>query len=89
MVDIHALVIIGGRMPPRALGMIVEWGAQHRKELLDLWELAANGQSLYKLPPLEWGTIAASIQDSIEPCFEAIEDDWSSEARPVVKEVEL
>ena len=53
VVDIHTLVIIGGYMPPRALGMIVEWGAQHQEELLDLWELAANGQPLHKLPPLE------------------------------------
>ena len=53
VIDVHTLVIIGGYMPPRALGMIVEWGSQHQKELLDLWELAANGQPLHKLPPLE------------------------------------
>ena len=53
VIDVHPLVIIGGYMPPRALGMIVEWGSQHQKELLDLWELAANGQPLHKLPPLE------------------------------------
>ena len=53
VVDIHTLVIFSGYMPPRALGMIVEWGAQHRKELLDLWELAANGQPLHKVAPLE------------------------------------
>lgn len=53
VVDIHTLVIIGGHVPPRALGMIVEWGAQHQKELLDLWELAANGQRLHRIAPLE------------------------------------
>ena len=53
VVDIHTLVVIGGSMPPRALGMIVEWGAQHQQELLDLWELAVFGQQLHGIAPLE------------------------------------
>jgi len=50
--DIRTLVAIGGDLPPRVLGMVVEWASEHRAELLDLWERAANHQSLYKLPPL-------------------------------------
>lgn len=53
VIDIHTLAIIGGYMPPRALGMIVEWGLQHRRELIDLWQLAAENQPLHSLPPLE------------------------------------
>jgi len=53
VIDIHTLVVIGGRIPPRALGLIVEWASQHREELLELWERAAHHQPLYKLPPLE------------------------------------
>ena len=53
VIDIRALVVIGGRLPPRALGMAIEWASQHRDELLALWELAANHQPLHKLPPLE------------------------------------
>ena len=53
VIDIHRLVVIGGRVSPRALGMIVEWGAQHRQELLDLWELAAEWQPLHEIAPLE------------------------------------
>lgn len=53
VIDIHTLVAIGGCLPPRALGMVVEWASEHREELLVLWERATNHQSLYKLPPLK------------------------------------
>ncbi|MFQ5592853.1 MAG: DUF4160 domain-containing protein [Anaerolineae bacterium] len=53
VIDIHTLVAIGGYLPPRVLGMVIEWASLHRDELLDLWDRAADGQSLYKLPPLE------------------------------------
>ncbi len=53
LVDIHTLTVIEGALPPRALGMVVEWAALHRDELSDLWSRAANKQSLYKMPPLK------------------------------------
>lgn len=53
VIDIQALVVIGGYLPPRVLGMVIEWASQHQGELLDLWERAANNQPLYKVPPLE------------------------------------
>jgi len=53
MVDIHALIIIGGHLPPRVLGMVIEWASQHQRELLELWDRAGNNQPLYKVPPLE------------------------------------
>ena len=53
VVDIHTLIVIGGYLPPRALGMVVEWASQHREELLDLWSRAANHQPLFQIPPLE------------------------------------
>ncbi len=52
VIDIRTLVVIGGHLPPRALGLVVEWASQHQAELLELWELASNHQPLYKLPPL-------------------------------------
>lgn len=53
VIDIRTLVAIGGDLPPRAFGMVVEWGLMHRDELLVLWERAAHQQPLYKLPPLK------------------------------------
>ncbi|GIW93206.1 MAG: hypothetical protein KatS3mg110_1247 [Pirellulaceae bacterium] len=52
VIDIRTLVVIGGHLPPRALGLVVEWASQHQANLLQLWERAANHQPLFKLPPL-------------------------------------
>ncbi|OGO33396.1 MAG: transcriptional regulator, partial [Chloroflexi bacterium RBG_16_56_8] len=53
LIEIRTLTTIEGALPPRALGMVVEWGAEHQQELLDLWERASHKQSLYKVPPLK------------------------------------
>jgi len=52
LVDIRTLMMIHGDLSPRALGLVVEWAAQHREALLDLWERAQKHQPLYRLPPL-------------------------------------
>lgn len=52
LIDVRTLIVIGGHLPPRALGLVIEWASQHQAELLELWERAANYQSLFKLPPL-------------------------------------
>ena len=52
VVDINSLVIVGGYLPPRVLGLVVEWAAQHRGELLALWDRAGKMQPLSKIPPL-------------------------------------
>ena len=52
-IDIQGLVIIQGELPPRVLGMVVEWGSQHRDELLELWELSSKNQALHKIEPLK------------------------------------
>jgi len=53
VVDIHTLIAFGGYLPPRALGMVVEWALQHQEELLDLWERAAKNLPLYRVAPLD------------------------------------
>ncbi len=39
-VSIDTLAVIGGSLPPRVLGLALEWAALHRAELMELWELA-------------------------------------------------
>lgn len=51
--EIRTLSVISGSLPPRVLGMVIEWASEHQQELLDLWERAANHQPLHKLPPLK------------------------------------
>ncbi len=53
VIDIHNLVSVHGYLPPRVLGMVIEWSSQHQDELLDLWGCAAKRGKLYKLPPLQ------------------------------------
>jgi hypothetical protein len=52
-VNIQSLVIIAGDLPPRVLGMVVEWGSQHKGELKELWELASKNEPLHRIDPLK------------------------------------
>lgn len=51
-VAIAGLVVLDGRFPSRALGLTIEWAAQHRDELSADWELAATRQRLRRIEPL-------------------------------------
>lgn len=53
LIDIRTLMVIDGSLPPRALGMVVEWASEHQSELVDLWARAAKKQPLYKVSPLK------------------------------------
>jgi len=50
--DIRTLEIIEGRLPRRALVLVLEWAQEHRAELLEDWELCAHNRSPKKIPPL-------------------------------------
>ncbi|HOM17340.1 MAG TPA: DUF4160 domain-containing protein [Thermoguttaceae bacterium] len=52
IIEINTLTVLGGNLPPRVLGLVMEWAWQHQTELLTLWDRAVNCLSLYKLPPL-------------------------------------
>ncbi len=52
-VAIHSLSLISGHLPPRVLGLVVEWATLHRKELEKNWLLARSDQPLRPIPPLE------------------------------------
>ncbi len=51
-VEINSLRLLEGRIPPRALGLLMEWSSQHQSELLRNWELAKNNQPPEKIAPL-------------------------------------
>ena len=44
--------LLFGSMPPRALGLVAEWAALHREELLANWELARQQLPLHAVEPL-------------------------------------
>ena len=53
VIEIQTLKVLEGKIPPRALGLVIEWASQHREELLRDWELSKNNQPLKKITPLK------------------------------------
>ena len=52
-IAIDSLSVLVGRLPPRVLGLVIEWAALHRTELLADWELARKHAELKTIAPLE------------------------------------
>jgi len=52
MVDARTLRVIDGSLPPRVLGLVVEWAAAHTEELMADWELARQEAPLNRIAPL-------------------------------------
>jgi len=50
--EIESLRLLDGKLPPRALGLVVEWASQHREDLMANWEKARNQNQLGKIDPL-------------------------------------
>ena len=46
--DVHSFEMTEGDMPLRAQQLVREWLAEHKEELLDMWQT----QRIVKLPPL-------------------------------------
>jgi hypothetical protein len=51
-IDIHSLAVIDGHLPPRALGLVIEWASQHQDELVEDWNRARSQQPLQRIDPL-------------------------------------
>ena len=45
--------LITGNLPRRAKNLIFAWVKEHREELLENWDLAAEHKELKKIKPLE------------------------------------
>lgn len=52
MINIETLALLGGRLPPRALGLVAEWAAMHQDELRKAWQMAKNLEPAGKIDPL-------------------------------------
>lgn len=53
LINIHTLEILEGSLPRRALVLVLEWAALHRKELMEAWETCRNNQLPQSIAPLE------------------------------------
>ncbi len=51
-IEIGSMRVLDGKLPPRALGLVVEWASQYCEELMINWEAARNSRPLQKVKPL-------------------------------------
>jgi len=52
-INIHDFSIKKGTLPPRALGLVIEWASLHKEELLKNWEAAQSKKQLKQIEPLK------------------------------------
>ena len=52
-ISIKDLALLDGKLPPKVLGLAIEWASMHQKELLADWELAQRLEVLKPIAPLE------------------------------------
>lgn len=51
-ISIDDLRVLRGALPPRALGLVMEWASLRHEELTEAWRRATNLESLGRIPPL-------------------------------------
>jgi hypothetical protein len=52
IIDIEKNDLISGELPPRVLGIVIEWTALHQSELMENWERARQQEPLLDIEPL-------------------------------------
>ncbi|MEI6268136.1 MAG: DUF4160 domain-containing protein [Methylococcaceae bacterium] len=52
-IGIETLSVLAGKLPPRVMGLVMEWASIHQEELMADWELARLQATLNNIAPLE------------------------------------
>ncbi len=52
LIDFRRASVYAGKLPPRALGLVMEWTALHQEDLLQLWDAARRQEALWRIDPL-------------------------------------
>ncbi|MDP2959012.1 MAG: DUF4160 domain-containing protein [Longimicrobiales bacterium] len=52
VIGIESLAVIGGALPPRAMGLVTEWGSVRQPELAAAWERASKLEPPGRIAPL-------------------------------------
>jgi hypothetical protein len=53
VIGIYDFSIMHGDLPPKALGLVMEWAKLHQSELKRDWDLATHKHALDQIAPLE------------------------------------
>jgi len=51
-ISVRDMTVLDGQLAPRVLGLTVEWGMQHRDELMANWARSARQLPLVPIAPL-------------------------------------
>jgi hypothetical protein len=52
LIGIESLILLEGKLSPRALGLVMEWASSHQAELMEDWNLARGQAPLKPIEPL-------------------------------------
>ncbi len=52
LISINDLSVLKGNLPPRVLGLAMEWAKLHQKELLENWNMIQESGKHFKIEPL-------------------------------------
>jgi len=52
LIGLNPIRLLEGNLPPRVLGLAIEWATMYAKELTNAWHAASRGESIPKVPPL-------------------------------------
>lgn len=52
-IRIEDFAVLEGYLPPRALGLVMEWAEIHKDELIRDWDLAMEKKPLLSIEPLK------------------------------------
>lgn len=52
-ISVRDMTVLEGQLPPRVLGLVMEWAIRHRDELFADWARAARRLPLVPIAPLE------------------------------------
>ena len=53
LIDLYSFAVFAGRLPPRALGLVIEWATLNQEELLNNWRKARSQEPLSLIDPLK------------------------------------
>ena len=51
-ISIQQFTVENGFLPPRVLGLVIEWAQLHQSELLENWEITKTGGQFKPIAPL-------------------------------------
>ncbi|GHT92454.1 hypothetical protein FACS1894140_4520 [Spirochaetia bacterium] len=52
IISVNDLYILEGKLPPRVLGLVMEWAGLHKDELLKNWNMVQETGKWFKIEPL-------------------------------------